>query len=84
MISAGAVYPVIYEGGEPIFVDISPVDWCMDPEVLEIAFEKYPDVKIVIMTHLYGFPGQIKRIQEICREHGALLGKNPSGHPPLT
>ena len=73
MISAGAVYPVIYEGGEPIFVDISPVDWCMDPEVLEIAFERYPDVKIVIMTHLYGFPGQIKRIQEICREHGALL-----------
>ena len=73
MISAGAVYPVIYEGGEPVFVDISPVDWCMDPEVLETAFEKYPDVKIVIMTHLYGFPGQIKRIQEICREHGALL-----------
>lgn len=73
-----SVNPVVYEGGEPVFIDASPVDWCMDPEALEIAFEKYPDVKIVIMTHLYGFPGQIRWIKEICDDHGALLIEDAS------
>ena len=72
------VNPVIYEGGEPVFIDASPENWGMDPEVLEIAFDKYPDVKIVIMAHLYGFPGQVQRICEICREHGALLIEDAS------
>lgn len=65
--------PVIYEGGEPVFIDSSDLDWSMDPEVLELAFKKYPDVRIVIMNHAYGFPGQIAEIRRICDEHGALL-----------
>lgn len=67
------VAPVIYEGGDPVFIDSSDLDWSMDPEVLELAFKKYPDVKIVIMNHAYGFPGQIAEIRSICDEHGALL-----------
>lgn len=73
-----AVNPILYEGGDPIFIDVSPEDWCMDPEVLEIAFNRYPDVRIVIMSHIYGFPGQVKRIKEICREHEALLIEDAS------
>lgn len=73
-----AVNTVIYEGGEPVFIDVSAEDWCMDPEVLEIAFQKYPDVKLVIMNHAYGFPGQIKEVKKICREHGALLIEDAS------
>lgn len=68
-----AVDAVIGEGGEPVFIDVSAEDWCMDPEVLEIAFQNYQDVKLVIMNHAYGFPGQIKEVKRICREHGALL-----------
>ncbi len=71
--SSAAVNPVIYEGGSPVFIDASSEDWGMDPEVLELAFDRYPDVKIVIMAHVYGFPGQIKRIKEVCEKHGALL-----------
>ena len=70
---AATVNPVIYEGGEPVFIDVSPDDWNMDPEALEAAFEKYPDVKIVVLVHLYGFPGQIDKIKKICEKHGALL-----------
>lgn len=70
---AATVNPVVYEGGEPVFIDSSPDDWNMDPEALELAFEKYPDVKLVVFAHLYGFPGQSDRIKEICEEHGALL-----------
>ena len=70
---AATVNPVVYEGGEPVFIDASPADWNMDPEALEVAFEKYPDVRLVVFAHLYGFPGQIDTIKKICEKHGALL-----------
>ncbi len=76
--SSAMVNPVIYEGGEPVFIDCSEDDWCMDPEVLKMAFKIYPDVRLVIMNHAYGFPGQIQQIQRICREHGALLIEDAS------
>ena len=70
---AAAVNPIVYEGGEPVFIDASPDDWSMDPQALELAFQKYPDVKIVIFAHLYGFPGQIDTVKQICERHEALL-----------
>lgn len=73
-----AVHPVIYEGGEPVFIDASSEDWCMDPEVLADAFDRYPDVKIVILSHVYGFPGQVVKVREICKEHGAVLIEDAS------
>lgn len=69
---AATVNPVVYEGGEPIFIDTGD-DWNMDPEALENAFLQYPDVRLVIAAHLYGFPAQIGRIKEICEAHHALL-----------
>lgn len=65
--------PVVYEGGIPVFIDTDASTWNMDPVALEKAFEIYPDVKLVVMAHLYGFPGDIKRIREICDKHGALI-----------
>lgn len=67
------VNPVVYEGGEPVFIDSSPEDWNMDPQALELAFERYPDVKLVILVHLYGVPAQADEIRKICDRHGALL-----------
>lgn len=65
--------PVVYEGGIPVFIDTEYDSWNMDPIALEKAFEMYPDVKLVVSAELYGFPGNIKRIKEICEKHGALL-----------
>lgn len=65
--------PVVYEGGIPVFIDTDPKTWNMDPVALERAFEIYPDVKLVVMAHLYGFPGDIVKIREICDRHGALM-----------
>ena len=39
----------------------------------EKAFEMYPEVKLVVCAELYGFPGGIREIKEICEKHGALL-----------
>lgn len=65
--------PVVYEGGIPVFIDTEYDSWNMDPVALERAFEMYPDVKLVVAAELYGFPGNIKKIREICDQHGALL-----------
>lgn len=68
-----SVNPIVYEGGEPIFVDTEKDTWNMDPESLERAFELYPDVKIVVLAHLYGVPAKMDEIITICRKHNALL-----------
>ena len=68
-----SVNPVVYEGGEPVFIDSEYETWNMDPEALRKAFEIYPDVKIVVFVHLYGVPGKIDECKRICEEHGAIL-----------
>jgi len=67
------VNPVIYEGGEAIFIDTERDTWNMDPEALSRAFELYPDVKLIIMAHLYGVPAKADEIRAIADAHGALI-----------
>ncbi|MCI9382809.1 MAG: aminotransferase DegT [Lachnospiraceae bacterium] len=67
------VNPVVYEGGEPVFIDTEYDTWNMSPKALEQAFSLYPDVKLVIMAHLYGTPGRVEEIRSVCDAHQALL-----------
>lgn len=73
MTFAATVNPVLYEGGVPIFIDTEYDTWNMDPQALEKAFELYPEVKTVVVVHLYGVPGKIDEIKAICERHGAVL-----------
>ncbi len=68
-----SVNPVMYEGGEPVFIDTERDTWNMDPVSLDKAFELYPDVKLVVLTHLYGVPAKMDEIVSVCRRHGALI-----------
>ncbi|MFR5633807.1 MAG: DegT/DnrJ/EryC1/StrS family aminotransferase [Monoglobales bacterium] len=67
------VNPVVYEGGVPVFIDTEYETWNMDPVALEKAFELYPEVKVVVVAHLYGTPGKVDEIREICKRHGAVV-----------
>ena len=67
------VNPVVYEGGIPVFIDTEYDSWNMDPAALEQAFTQYPDVRIVVMAHLYGVPGKLDEIMDVCNRHGAIL-----------
>lgn len=67
------VNPVVYEGGVPVFIDTEYDTWNMDPVALEKAFEIYPNVKVVVVAHLYGTPGKIDKIKTICDKHGAII-----------
>lgn len=67
------VNPVVYEGGVPVFIDTEYDTWNMDPVALEKAFELYPDVKVVVVAHLYGTPGKIDEIRAVCEKYGAVI-----------
>ena len=67
------VNPVVYEGGIPVFIDTERDTWNMDPVALEKAFEIYPDVKVIVVAHLYGTPGKIYEIKKIATAHGAVI-----------
>lgn len=67
------VNPVVYEGGEPVFIDTEYDTWNMDPVALEKAFEIYPEVKLVVLAHLYGTPAKLDEIKKICEKHNAII-----------
>ncbi len=67
------VNPVAYEGGEAVFIDTERDSWNMSPEALEKAFSLYPDVKLIVLAHLYGTPGKCAELREIADRHGALI-----------
>ena len=73
MTFAATVNPIVYEFGEPVFVDCERETWNMDPAALERAFALYPEAKVVILVHLYGTPAKIDEIRAICQAHGAAL-----------
>ena len=73
MTFSATVNPVLYEGGEPVFIDTEYDTWNMDPKALEKAFEIYPDVKIVVLVHLYGTPAKIDEINTIVKKYNAIL-----------
>ena len=67
------VNPIVYEGGIPVFIDTEYDTWNMDPVALEKAFELYPEIKLVVVAHLYGTPGKVDELREVCRRHGAII-----------
>lgn len=67
------VNPVVYERGVPVFIDTEYDTWNMDPVALEKAFELYPEVKVVVIAHLYGTPGKLDELIEICNRHHAII-----------
>ena len=73
MTFCATVNPIVYEGGIPVFIDTEYDTWNMDPVALEKAFEIYPDVKVVVVAHLYGTPGKIDEIRNICNKHNAII-----------
>ncbi|SFB04648.1 MULTISPECIES: DegT/DnrJ/EryC1/StrS aminotransferase family protein [unclassified Bacillus (in: firmicutes)] len=65
--------PIIYQNATPVFIDSDYETWNMCPKALEEAFYKYPNVKAVIVVHLYGLSADMDRIVELCKKHNVAL-----------
>jgi dTDP-4-amino-4,6-dideoxygalactose transaminase len=63
----------MYEKAIPVFIDSEEKTWNMSPRYLKEAFQKYPQVKAVIVVHLYGIPAQIDEIVALCKENNVPL-----------
>ncbi len=77
-------------GARPVFVDIDPATYTLDPDCLAGAIT--PATRAVIPVHIYGQPADMTRINAIAREHhlvviedaaqahGATWAEIPAGH----
>lgn len=65
--------PIIYQNAIPVFIDSDYETWNMSPKALEKAFEKYPEVKAVLVVHLYGLSADMDKIMEICKKHNVAV-----------
>lgn len=70
---SATVNPIIYEKAIPVFIDSDQETWNMSPQALEQAFNKYPQVKAVIVVHLYGLSADMDKIMAICNRHGVTV-----------
>jgi perosamine synthetase len=59
---------VRYAGAEPVFVDVDPNTWCIDPDLLEASITRR--TKGIIAVHLYGHPADMDAINHIAAVHG--------------
>jgi perosamine synthetase len=66
-----SVVPITYLGGTPVFVDVLPESWCIDPAAVEAAIT--PRTKAIIAVHLYGNLADLAALKVIADRHGLLL-----------
>ncbi|SCL30880.1 DegT/DnrJ/EryC1/StrS family aminotransferase [Micromonospora inyonensis] len=58
-------------GAEPVFVDIEPGSFCLDPAAVEAAVG--PRTKAIMPVHLYGHPAAMDKIMAIAERHGLAV-----------
>ena len=66
-----SVAPVVHLGAQPVFVDILPDSWCLDPAQVEAAIT--PRTKAILAVHLYGNVCAMDRLLAIGRERGIVV-----------
>jgi perosamine synthetase len=59
---------VRYCGGEPVFIDVDPKTWCLDPEQIEASITRR--TKGIIAVHLLGHPADMDSINRLAAIHG--------------
>lgn len=62
---------VLYVGATPVFADVDPGSWCLDPASVRARIT--PRTKAVMPVHLYGQPCQMDAIVAIAREHDLFV-----------
>lgn len=62
---------ILYSGARPVFVDVDPVTWTMDPALIEAAIT--PRTKAILPVHLHGLMADMDPIMEIARRHRLVV-----------
>ncbi|MBX2853309.1 MAG: DegT/DnrJ/EryC1/StrS family aminotransferase [Phycisphaeraceae bacterium] len=67
----GSVFPISWLGATPVFVDVKPDTWCVDPRQVGKAITA--KTKAVIAVHLYGNLCEMDELVAVCNERGVTL-----------
>jgi dTDP-4-amino-4,6-dideoxygalactose transaminase len=59
---------ILWEGCTPVFVDINPQTFCIDPAQIEQAITE--NTQAILATHVYGLPCDVEEIEAIAQRHG--------------
>jgi dTDP-4-amino-4,6-dideoxygalactose transaminase len=62
---------ILYSGAKPVFVDVDPVTWTMDPSLIEAAITSR--TRAILPVHLHGLMADMDAIMEIARRHGLIV-----------
>jgi len=62
---------IVHAGAKPVFVDIDPTTYNVDPGYIERAIS--PRTKGILVVHQIGLPAPLHEISEIARRHGLLI-----------
>jgi len=62
---------VLAAGAIPVFVDVAPGSWNLDPAKVEVLIG--PRTKAIIVVHTFGFPAATDRIVSLARRHGLFV-----------
>lgn len=73
---------VRYLGAQPVFVDVDPMTWCLDPALIEEAIT--PRTRGIIAVHLYGHPADMDEINMIAATHGLWVVEDAAEAPFAT
>lgn len=60
--------PIVHLGAKPVFVDVLPDSWCIDPKMVEMAIT--PQTKAIVAVHLYGNLCDMNRLLLIGQQYG--------------
>ncbi len=62
---------ILYSGAKPVYVDVDPVTWTMNPALIEAAIT--PRTKAILPVHLHGLMADMDPIMEIARRHNLVV-----------
>jgi perosamine synthetase len=61
----------IYEGATPVFADIDPLTFNLDPEAVEAAIT--PNTKAIVAVDIFGYPCELDPLLALCERHGIAM-----------
>lgn len=64
-------YAISYTGAIPVFVDIDPDSWCIDPQAIEQAITR--NTKAIMLVHTFGHPAEMANIMDIAHRHNLFV-----------
>ena len=84
MTFASSIHVIEHQRARPVLVDVEPDTLNIDPEQIEDAIRRHPEVKAILPVHLYGHPAEMDAVYDIAHRHGVAVIEDAAHSLPAT